>query len=404
MSLPEALERAASALPRQADAVRPANGDPEALLDALSAADGARVLAWLLEHEAHDAAELAEAWAGDPRGREVLAAVSEEALPKAGRKALRRVRHRLRSRGLVLPAEERAEPVVARLPDVGDRLDLAFVSGLDPRGSRLVYLVESRPAGGARLFEAVIDARRGVLDFEVYQAGRSQARRFVRDLQRRARLSACEVEPAEARALVGRAARRQAPDRPLPASFSEWRSHVTGEPGSQTPGDRVARELGSERTPALERRAAELVQSGELGPWPASREALEAEAERLKQAGETKLELTDAQRRLRLDELVGEAAGRLLVGEAAADAAALLRESAYVLWREDREEDARACLAAAASLETEAPGETPAARALAEAQLRPALGELLAASAPPEEAGADEEGGEGETPALITRP
>ena len=37
VGLPEALERAASALPAEADAIRPANGDPAQLLDLLGA-------------------------------------------------------------------------------------------------------------------------------------------------------------------------------------------------------------------------------------------------------------------------------------------------------------------------------------------------------------------------------
>ena len=37
MNLPEALEQAAGALPRDAEAIRPANGDPGRLLAALDA-------------------------------------------------------------------------------------------------------------------------------------------------------------------------------------------------------------------------------------------------------------------------------------------------------------------------------------------------------------------------------
>ena len=48
VGLPEALERAATALPGDADAIRPANGDPAALLRALDAEAAARVLGWLL--------------------------------------------------------------------------------------------------------------------------------------------------------------------------------------------------------------------------------------------------------------------------------------------------------------------------------------------------------------------
>jgi hypothetical protein len=50
IGLPEALERAASALPGAADAIRPANGDPDQLARTLGAEDASAGLAWLLEN------------------------------------------------------------------------------------------------------------------------------------------------------------------------------------------------------------------------------------------------------------------------------------------------------------------------------------------------------------------
>ncbi len=47
MSLPDALERAASELASDAEAIRPANGDPARLLELLDPEAAARVLAWL---------------------------------------------------------------------------------------------------------------------------------------------------------------------------------------------------------------------------------------------------------------------------------------------------------------------------------------------------------------------
>ncbi len=54
MSLPEALEAAASALRGDADAIRPANGDPVRLLSSLGPGAAARVLAWVLVHRLDD--------------------------------------------------------------------------------------------------------------------------------------------------------------------------------------------------------------------------------------------------------------------------------------------------------------------------------------------------------------
>ena len=51
LGLPEALERAASALPADADEIRPANGDPVQLRRSLDEEAAHRVLSWLLLHE-----------------------------------------------------------------------------------------------------------------------------------------------------------------------------------------------------------------------------------------------------------------------------------------------------------------------------------------------------------------
>jgi hypothetical protein len=115
MSLAEALERAASALTADADVIRPANGDPFQLLDSMDSEAAARLLTWLLANECDDAGDLVEAWAEDDRGVAALAGVDEAALPKAGRKALGRIFHRLRSSGVELRPRT-AEAVVSRLP------------------------------------------------------------------------------------------------------------------------------------------------------------------------------------------------------------------------------------------------------------------------------------------------
>jgi hypothetical protein len=397
VSLPEALERAASALPSDADAIRPANGDPHQLLEGLDAEAAVRVLGWMLGEEAAAAEELVAVWASEESGRAALAAIDEGALPKAGRKALRRIRHRLRSAGEALPEAAPAAPRVARLPDVADQIELAFVSRLDPRGARLVYLVESSPGGGARLFELLLDDERGVADFDVYQASRSKLRQFLKSLTHRSAMPVCEAEPRSVRALVARIAAGHPVDRPWPGSFAEWRTRIVGDAeGQPTPGDAAASALEAEPTPALLHRAAELVRADRAGPWPPPREVLTRLAERVKEGAESGLVLTGAQRSQRLNDLVAAEADSVFAGEFAAKTAARWRETAYVSWKGGEEEEARAALAAAQAFATIPPSENPVAQAMLEMALAPAMGELMRAEA--EAAGADA-AGEGGTDA-----
>ncbi len=377
VGLPEALERAASALPDAAEGIRPANGDPTRLLDLLDADTAARVLEWLLGNEPTDGAELAGLWAEDPEaGIGALLRVDTAQLPKAGRKTLRRIHHRLRSRGLEVPAEEPAA-VVATLPPVEESLDHALVSSLDPRGTRAVYLVEAHPAGGARIFEVMLDEERGVVELEVYSASRGKTRRFLRDLTGRATLPAVEAPPAAARALVGRIAAAQPAGRPLPRAFTEWRSHVAAGPGSAaTPGELAREALGDDSTPERIERALALVRERELGPWPPAPEKLHRWAEKLSELAQGRIIVSGGRRSEQAGQLLDEALTDLYAAPWDDRTAARLEESAYVLWKRGRSEDAQACLAAARGFRELDPAENPLARAMLEVVLAPVMQKL----------------------------
>jgi hypothetical protein len=377
LGLAEALERAASALREHARAIRPANGDPARLLEALGPEAGARVLAWLLANEPPDGEELATAWAEDEAaGVPALRRVEAEALPKPARKLLRRVLHQLRSRGVEVPAEAPSARV-ATLPPIEDTLAAALVSPIDPRGTRAAYLVEPHPGGGARLFELLLDAERGVVGLEVYQTGRSDVRRFLREITRSAGSPAVPVPRESLCALAERAAAEQPADRPLPRSFAEWRSHLAApEPGTRTPGELAAEALGAEPTPERLRRAAELVRSREIGPWPPQGERLQGLAERLLEGAKGQIVVAASVRREQAARTLDQAVESIYSGPHAARAARCFEETAYVLWKSGRDEDARAALAAARAFAAGPETSAPVARARLEVTLGPVLERL----------------------------
>lgn len=388
MSLAAALEEAAQALPALADAIRPANGDPERLRAGLPAGEAPRLLAWLLAERPAEGEELAEAWAEDPEGAAALAAVSEEALPKAGRKVLRRLRHRLRSRGVAVEEAPRA-PRVATLPEVDDRIGGAWITPLDPSGARIVYMVAPHPQGGARLFELVIDDARGLLGFDVYTAGRRKARAFLRELAGRARFPAVEIPEPQARALVARAVAAHPEDRPLPRGFGEWRSQLAPEDEKEPlPGAQVQEALGASAEAAGPEEAEALVRAGRIGPWPPREETLRALFDRMRETLESRLVVSGAARREQIERLLEDAAEEIYDEAGARRTAERMRESAYVFWRTGDEAAARACLAGARAFEAGEPRANPVARALVEAALGPALDALLRSQ---EAAGGDEE-------------
>lgn len=276
MSLPESLERAATHLVDLADQIRPANGDPHRLLEELKPEQASDVLVWILANELDSGEELVEAWGEWEKGADVLLAVSDNALSdrgvsKAGRKVLRRAHHRLRSRGIEVKTEA-GPPVAKRRPiAVEDPFEAAFLSSPDFRGARVGYLANRHPAGGARLFEIRFDEARGVLDFKVYNAGRSKVRGFLRSLSSAQAHRLFDVPRLALCALVRRASLAQPADRPLPAGFMEWRGRVFPQSleSEPTPGGLARAELG--RVANSETAVDDvltLIVEGSVGPWP----------------------------------------------------------------------------------------------------------------------------------------
>jgi hypothetical protein len=376
MSLATALDAAASALPEHEDLIRPANGDALRVLASATPEAAQRVLAWMLSERPNDADELVAEWLGEERGRAALIALREEQLTKAGRKALRRWLHRLRSAGVPVPKP--VPPAVAKLARVEEQIRGAYLSAIDPAGLRMAFFLEPHPNGGVRVFEVVFDDARGVVEFRVLQAARGNARRFLEDLAAENQTGAAELDAASVRAAVAFAAQRQPKDRPAPRGFAEWRSHVAASaPGAKLPGEIAEAALGANLSRDDLSAAVKLVSEGRVGPWPPPRERVLPILERVRADLASPLVVSGATKAERMEDRLREALADVYDADAAAIAAHRFRESAFSFWRSGDEAAARACLAAAREFAAAQPADNPVARALLGRVLRPAFDALL---------------------------
>jgi hypothetical protein len=364
MSLAESLERAATELSGLADQIRPANGDPHRLLDELNAEEAGQLLAWILKEEPDAAAELIHVWGEVDAGAGILLTVSDVGIPKAGRKILRTAKHRLRSQGIKVTAPERPAKSTHRVSGKKDRWQVAHISTPDYRGARVGYLVDSHPAGGARLFEIRFDEARGILDFTLYNAGRSKVRGFLRTLSEGSGQRLFEVGRDPLRALVRRASLAQPIDRPLPTSFVEWRGRLFQEDleNQPTPGDLVRDALGKESGEGSEKSAnssdafdAILVEirEGRLGPWPPKSAWVGDWMTRGREAtegleGEARAAAIDSWLEQVTESLGKETEPKLLSRH--------LDEMAWIRWQSEAESEARDLLAASESVSNDEDG------------------------------------------------
>jgi hypothetical protein len=378
MSLATALDAAASALPRDEDLIRPANGDALRVLAAATPEAAQRVLGWMLSERPDDADELIAEWLCEERGQQALLGLREDALSKPGKKALRRWLHRLRSAGAPVPKAAAPTPAVVTLARVEEEIAGAYLSAIDPNGTRMAYFLEPHPNGGARVFEVVFDDARGISGFRVLQAARGNARRFLKDLARENKGVAEELPADSVRAAVAAAAQRQPHDRPAPRGFAEWRARVAGAPtGTKLPGEIAEAALGAGVGTEDLRAAVKLVEEGKLGPWPPLREQVQPILERVRADLASPLVVSGATKAARLEDRFAEALAALYDPAESAIGAHRCRESAFSFWRSGDEAAARACLAAAREFASKPGAENAVARALLERVLRPAFEALL---------------------------
>ncbi|CAN0117171.1 unnamed protein product [Discosporangium mesarthrocarpum] len=375
MSLPESLERAASELAVLADKIRPANGDPHRLLDEFDAAEATQLLGWMLDQEPDDGAELVEVWGEAEDGVRAILAVEDGGMGKAGRKLLRKARHRLRSAGVEIAAQEAAPPPRKRVVSSVDRWQAAHLSQPDFRGTRMGYLVDSHPSGGARLFEIRFDEGRGLLDFKIYNAGRSKVRGFLKSLTENSGRRLFEVERDALRALVWRAAKAQPVDRPLPTGYVEWRARLFDEAleTEATPGEQIRANLGEgEREASLAALCAE-VKAGDLGPWPPPSAWVGDWMDKGREAVDG---LEGDARGSAIDAWIDEVAAAL-VEETNGDLLARnLDELAWVRAQEGNDEGAKALLAVSGAIQEDAGAALAFTRARVESLFEPFLASL----------------------------
>ena len=378
MTLAAALERAAAALPGCAEAIWPANGDPSRLLAALDTESARAVLVWLLEQQPEAGRELLMAWAEHEEGAAPIAAVDSASLSRFGRKALGRAAHRLRSRGISLPEAE-SPPVVASLPGPADDFGGALLSLPDPGGAQYAVSVQiDEISGGGLAFTCSLDWERGLLEFRRIVVTRSEARKWMRDLQRDDGIAAIP-RPAWAALVVrvGEGAGGHTERRPLSEDFDEWRRRdCESVEDVATPGELARRALEPELPVAWRQELADVtggIGQGLIGPWPPPPEHLDRLAARMRAMLASAFLINEDQRQRQSEVLLGDLAEERYAAPAGERTAERLDHTAYVLWKRRGQKDAIPYIAAARAFRELPHRDNPVARALLARSLKPLL-------------------------------
>jgi hypothetical protein len=288
---------------------------------------------------------------------------------RSERKEIRRVLYRLEQAGIVVPPRSVGTPA----PLLGPAID-AWVSGVDGRGDRLVWLVREQPGGGVLLVAADLNEPMGLRDLRVFEVTRKQLRAMRQRFQAEAGLTFVAADWRAIDALVLEAQDRLAtPDRRL--DYRRVRPRLTTlapAPPAELVSARVSAPDAAERG-ELVAGSASLLSEPELRTWWPDPDAMAPIVAEIRAIRESPIVLPPVQQEERLRAVLGRAAGTLYAAE---PLARKLAATAFVLAETGRADAARRALAVAAALDT---GTSPADVPLVQALTQRGVGTQLAA-------------------------
>ncbi len=279
-----------------------------------------------------------------------LADAAEQRGWKAAAKDARRALYRLSQRGVVAPerpAAPAASPRWATTPLEG------WLSGIDGRGDRLVWIARPQPGGGLLVMTAILNEPAGLRDVNLADLPRKSLRRMHDDLRTRHHVRMVEADGAYCDALAAQGFERARAGGIAEAvgQYPTLRARMTTHaPAPLTPPliARVAPTLGD--NPAALARGATLLDEIELATWLLPRDVLAPHLDAIAAARESPLVLSRPQQDERVQAALAEARRTLFGGPHADVYRRRLEETAYVLWTDGRRELAAAAAATARAL------------------------------------------------------
>jgi hypothetical protein len=298
-----------------------------------------------------------------------LLAQADAAGDRATRKELRRALYRLEQAGVAAPA--RTAPRTAIL---GPAIE-AFVSPVDGRGDRLVWLVRELGGGGTLLVAADLNEPAGLRDLRTFDVTRKQLRTMRERFEREAGLVFVPADWHAVDALLLEAQDRLGPEPERRLDYRRIRPRLATVP-PRAPAElvsaRVAPPGDDERVRLVAESAALLTERELRSWWPRPEDAAPFLAE-MRDVRESPIVLSDVAQQERLREVLSRATRALFRADVTARR---LEATAYVFAETGRAEAARRALAVAATLRASPEADVPLLQAL----VQQGLGTYLAAA------------------------
>ena len=271
-------------------------------------------------------------------------------------KTIKKSLYRLKQKGISIEdtgERERSAPVIRPLPSGQPE---GFVSGIDYLGNRLVILAIPRIPRGLHVLQALVSDIEGLVNFQRDEMTRKAFGAFLGNLRERVRLPIVEIPPAYGRFLLEEAyALTEKREKTPPQDYLMAKGEISEiEDGIQ--GPRIYQFLDRDEIKGNDRFLADskdLLGEEDIVNWVLEPEEVEPYVRAVREAEESQIALNPTQKEEWLQGIYQRALGELFTAERRLLYKRRLEEMAYVLFKLDRSDEAKRCLAAALDLEKE---------------------------------------------------
>ena len=309
----------------------------------------------LLERDPQTSERLADLMASLPdrlTGR-ILHRMFDTTRDKKVRKMVKRSLYRLKSKGIEVDETfSDREPPILRPPrgEAGE----GYASGIDFLGHRVLWLVLPHAGRGLTVIYGIVSDQQGIVDFSQGEMTRKEFKNFFKEVGEKSPFPMVAIEPSYAACLFAQAyelnlARSAAAPQGYLQAKGEIEKIRKDYPLSLIYSYLQAGDIaGDDRLLA---KGGDLLKADLFSTWKIEEEDIRPYADEISEAEESKIVLNPAQKEMRFQGIYQKALSELFSGERKLLYQRRLEETAYVLFKLGREEEAKISLSVAMDLE-----------------------------------------------------
>jgi hypothetical protein len=268
-------------------------------------------------------------------------------------KGIKRTLYRFKQKGLEWERKPSHERPILRPPHAG--VPQGYVGAMDSTGSRVIVIARPRPRGGARVYFSIVSDQEGIQRLEVTDLTTKGLREFIDESLSAEDFPVVEAPAGYCARLVCEAAGLSLKlDKPIPLGYKDAEQglrDVTWDGPVPLIYQHIQKESLEDETRLL-KESGGLHKLAPFSSWFLHPDDVRPYAEAIKEAEKSHLVLTPQQKDARLSSLYREALEGLFPEEQRLLWKRRLEETAYILWKQGREQEATLAVRAALDLKT----------------------------------------------------